>query len=590
MKKKIISAVLVFMMVLGIPSLAFADGADEVNDEELTEHQDNASAEAAQADDEQTIYLKGEGNNNSSFSNWLNVFYVGGSEDIDPGNVSTWHLVYSSNNFGAIISMQLTFTNGEVFYWAPSDGPSLNPGGNNPGWIIVAPAGWEIAYVQGGNNANVSGSFLVTSEGGNPQFNISGYSKGVPLPQTGALDFSGPFYEDYTLITLQKAYQLTFQPYRQKFMQVLFRPTFKRETSSVSGTLVTRLEYDNNTAAAKPINGGTFKNGHTYVEVNVCDAKGENGVDYQIADSSFNANGKKTPAEYNRPIEYYYNVKIDDGKITVSFDDNLISANVGAYAVASLDVASSGNNGNGNNGNNGNGNGNNGNGNGNNGNGNAKGNSSSTTTVQDPDKAFPGNAPSHKKNSVTIDMPANAGKTIYLYVHIDGISWYSSDYKFVGWEEYKVMQLADLFVKTEFVSCKELDEIKICEQTLTRELVGDFKVTVLNSSGDIVYYGDPALVEDLEPGTYTYIVDFDNEGVSYKDLIIGEADVVANDSIPVSFAPVKRNIDPEYTYLPWDYYAEPIFLAPIYLDPYNFPPLYLGSTTDPFGYYAQRIN
>jgi hypothetical protein len=73
--------------------------------------------------------------------------------------------------------MQLTFTNSKVFKWDASMWPSTNNGSNNPGWVIVAPYDWKIAYINSGNN-NESGSFLVTNESGNLNFNISGYHKG----------------------------------------------------------------------------------------------------------------------------------------------------------------------------------------------------------------------------------------------------------------------------------------------------------------------------------------------------------------------------------------------------------------------------
>jgi hypothetical protein len=77
--------------------------------------------------------------------------------------------------------MQVTFTNGEIFEWVPKMGPSVNGGSNNMGWIIIAPCDWEIAYINKGNN-NESGSFVNTTEGGNPQFNISGFNKGTTTP------------------------------------------------------------------------------------------------------------------------------------------------------------------------------------------------------------------------------------------------------------------------------------------------------------------------------------------------------------------------------------------------------------------------
>ncbi|MCL2359952.1 MAG: hypothetical protein FWC74_09415, partial [Candidatus Bathyarchaeota archaeon] len=123
----------------------------------------------------QTIYLKGTG---SDFTEkWKNVFYVGDSKDAS--NPSVWHLVCSANSFSSVTEMQITFTNGVVFKWTPNMGPSTNNAGNNPGWVIVAPAGWEIAYVNNGNN-NKSESFLKTTATGNIQFNISGFHKGTP--------------------------------------------------------------------------------------------------------------------------------------------------------------------------------------------------------------------------------------------------------------------------------------------------------------------------------------------------------------------------------------------------------------------------
>jgi len=135
----------------------------------------------------QTIYLKGSG---SDFKEtWQNVFYLGGAKGAEDPNV--WHLVYTGNNFSDVTSMQLTFTNGEVFNWIPSMGPSVNGGGKNPGWVIVAPYNWAISYVDKGNN-NQSGSFIVTKDTKNVNFNISGYHKGKPdkpKDPSGSLSF-----------------------------------------------------------------------------------------------------------------------------------------------------------------------------------------------------------------------------------------------------------------------------------------------------------------------------------------------------------------------------------------------------------------
>ena len=123
-----------------------------------------------------TIYLKGSGNNFNGDS-WSNLFYLGGAEAYsDP---SVWHLVYSEN-VNNVSAMQLTFTNGEVFNWLPAMGFSRNNGGNNPGWVIVAPPDWELDYIDKGNNQNESGCFVIASDGG--QFNVSGFHKGHGTP------------------------------------------------------------------------------------------------------------------------------------------------------------------------------------------------------------------------------------------------------------------------------------------------------------------------------------------------------------------------------------------------------------------------
>ena len=137
----------------------------------------------------QTVYLKGSGGNFNA-GGWQNLFYLGGAEDEADPNI--WHLVYTGNNFGAVTSMQITFTNGEVFSWTSGMGPSTNGGGNNPGWVILAPADWSIAYVNSGNN-NQSESYLVTEESGNINFNISGFHRGCVEPPKGSLEITKSF-------------------------------------------------------------------------------------------------------------------------------------------------------------------------------------------------------------------------------------------------------------------------------------------------------------------------------------------------------------------------------------------------------------
>ena len=124
-----------------------------------------------------TVYLKGSGVEFNEI--WQNEFVVG---DIEAGSTpSVWHLVYNKN-VNDVTYMQLEFTNGVIWTWEPDMGFSVNGGGNNPGWVIVAPYDWELAYVDRGNN-NESGCYLETKASGNGlNFNISGFTKGAAAP------------------------------------------------------------------------------------------------------------------------------------------------------------------------------------------------------------------------------------------------------------------------------------------------------------------------------------------------------------------------------------------------------------------------
>jgi len=299
----------------------------------------------------QTIYLKATGSKFDG-SSWKNVFKMTEEVGSDP---TVWHLVYTGKEIGSVTSMQLTFTNGEVFNWVPSMGFSTNNSGNNPGWVIIAPYGWQIAYVNSGNN-NASESYLITNEAGNGiGFNVSGYHPGSktpdePDPRFGSLTVQANVLKKYTeltfqpyrqktlqevrQLTLQPVWQKELQPIWQKFVKPYLQPTFKKAaTSSASGTLVTRLEYTSNLASATPVNGGTFGNGMTWLKLTVADL--EDAVPFTIADSSYNSNGKKTPSEYNKPIAYEYYVRVEGENLIVSFDERLISASVTAKIYGS---------------------------------------------------------------------------------------------------------------------------------------------------------------------------------------------------------------------------------------------------------------
>ena len=166
---------LAVIMMLAMASPVFA--ANNGNGNGNGNGNSSTSVAATTATPGATIYLKGSG---SSFSadGWTNTFdmkdYCGAT--YEPGATpSVWHLVASPSPDG-MVSMQITFTNGKVFNWDPIMDYSYNGGKNNPGWVIIAPYDWKIAYVDSGNN-NVSGSFLVATGKVN-NFNISGFTQG----------------------------------------------------------------------------------------------------------------------------------------------------------------------------------------------------------------------------------------------------------------------------------------------------------------------------------------------------------------------------------------------------------------------------
>ncbi|MCL1790492.1 MAG: hypothetical protein FWG40_03895 [Peptococcaceae bacterium] len=169
--------VLVLAMVMLLAFTITASAANGNNGNNGNSGNGNGNGNGSSVATEETVYLKGSG---SSFkeAGWQNVFKIE-ADYAGTATPETWHLVYSGKNFNSITSMQITFTNGEQFEWTPDMGPSVNGGGNNMGWVIVAPYGWEIAYENKGNN-NESESFLKTTEAGNVNFNISGYNPGTP--------------------------------------------------------------------------------------------------------------------------------------------------------------------------------------------------------------------------------------------------------------------------------------------------------------------------------------------------------------------------------------------------------------------------
>ncbi|MDR0782850.1 MAG: hypothetical protein LBE83_03720 [Propionibacteriaceae bacterium] len=492
-----------------------------------------ATATAADGDT-QVIDLKGTG---SSFNeSWNNTFAVGGAENAS--NPSMWHLVYTGNNPADVTEMQLTFADGTVFDWTPALGFSTNNGGNNPGWVILAPAGWEIAS-----------GFLITKDLTQVNFNISGFNKGVPdKPVNGALTFEFDITAQHKEVTTQEVRQKTIQPIWQTTIQRYERPVFYQpKTTYNNNTLVTRLDYSSNLASAVPTNGVTLNNGHTVVAVNIAAASAPEGVSVEIADSSFNANGKKTPAEYNSPIGYSYNVQIANGQVTISFDDSLVSASVGVEASAYNKECK---------------------------------NKNDTNCVG-------ANAPAHFANSVTVDLPKGASDIVYLYVHIESISWLPGGPDFWKFDRWVVDP--NLTVVTEAWVRNEIVDDQLLRTKVTEKMINDGPYTgdlLLEVSGPmgVVYSGAPKDLTDLAPGSYIATLSSPDDAFVAIPVTVT---VESGKTTVVDFGSIVVTGDTEYINAK-AIYVRPIILDRAYLAPIELDVIQLGNDFDAFDPWAIR--
>ena len=305
--------------------------------------------------------------------------------------------------------------------------------------------------------------------------------------------------DEYYTRTADEYYVRPVTEIMQRYAQRYLIPVFEKKLEGAyNDTLVTRLEYDGDTAKAKPINGGAFKNGHTYVAVNVNEASQEGGVNFTIADSSKN-NGKKAPDQYNRPIDYTYNVKIKDGKLTVSFPEDLAYASVGAYVYA--------------------------------------------TAPKDAK-----NTPKHYDGSVTVDLPKNCGDTVYLYTHIEKLGWYDLDEAGKPIYVFKEWRYDDS--RTEYD--KEYTKIDTVygKYALDHTDYGDYKLenTVYGEYGlEDTVYGDYKL-EDTVYGEYvkvnTVYGDYVLEDTVYGNYVL--EDTVYGDYVLENTETIPERIDDDY--------------------------------------------
>jgi hypothetical protein len=407
---------------------------------------------------------------------------------------------------------KFTFTKAEGTTWnlidvADKDDNSLS--------MVVCPECGSTEWVTFSNNSGVP-------DGKNIQMYHPGYDDEDPWKKDTGIEIFVDVVKQHNEITFLPVYEKTIQPVYKKEIQPVYekiiqpvwqktykpfyRPAYEKKVTVGKDTLVTRLAYSDNTSKAIPTNGGTFKNGHTYVAVDVAVASAEGGVWYGIADSSSNSNGKKTPAEYNRPVDYEYNVQIADGKLTISFDDRLISASVGAYVVGKLVTDNKGN--------------------------------------VDADKSFPGNAPKHSLNSFTVDVPENKG-TIYLYFHLEGGSkWFTTgEYEFVGYRWCFDKLISDEWIRDEEtekwlrddeeekwlrddVTEKFLYNKFVSKETVLDDYFVNFNLYIVGENGEVICdneqikNGGTLTFMGLEPGEYTCVLTGDDIEEQVKNITV----------------------------------------------------------------------
>ncbi|MCL2316465.1 MAG: DUF4816 domain-containing protein [Actinomycetia bacterium] len=573
------------------------------------------------------------GSNGFTYAGWnIAKDCSGGATD-----VTIWHLVDSGSNnasnppIATTMVLQFNGSNDNLCVWDASVDPlSTNGGGNNPSWVIITPMGWKLTA--GYLSPYALGIFNVSS-----QVDVRDYQK----PKVGSLTVSAPdAQQSYTLDTYQPYWQKTLQPYWQRVLQPVWQktlqpvwqktlqpywqktyqpvwqrtyqpydaPVYKMDVSTGgTDTLVTRLAYSDNTSSATPTNGGVFKNGHTYVTVDVA-AASAGKITYTIADSSYNSNGKKTPAEYNRPIAYQYYVSIANGKLTISFDDRLISASVGAYLACSVD-------------------------------------------------GFPGNAPKHVTvttgQTASFALPSCSGGKVLLYTHFEGnaLSWYTTGvYKQVGWQvvpsktelvsdvqvDYKLVSdklvrtdtvadkylrtdvVKDAWLRTDVVSDKLAYTTTVSDVLVRSDLVssetkyeayaGDFAVSVADAAGTVVCQGATlsacATVDGLKPGAYTVtLTGSDAVAHSMTVTVLAGTSVAADFTGLVVATGETRTVDLEKIYLDPivlekiyladivrpKIYAAPIVLPKIYADPITLDKKYLADVVLPKTYLADKF-
>jgi len=329
--------------------------------------------------------------------------------------------------------------------------------------------------------------------------------------------------QDFYTRDVQDFYTRDVQDFYTRNVQDFYVPTFEKKiTNNNTGTLVSWVNSGN--PVDGNILGGVLHNGMTYVSVNVADASKDGGINFDIADSSKGNNP-------NADIGYGYNVKIEGNQLIISFDNRLISANVGAVV----------------------------------------------STAQ-----FTGNPTSEVKHTqvgngqtLKIDMPANYGDTIYLFVHFEGgISWYTTgQYEFTGWKlsntvtgDYSLVKTETgeyQYVKTEtgdyqyvktvtgknkYVKTVYGDNVLTNTETTTTtvhddEYAANFDLTVYDENNNSVYAttisnNGQVNISNLAPGTYNCVL----SGAGIENMTMPVV-VTSGETASVSFTTVVNGDD-----------------------------------------------
>ncbi|MFJ7733407.1 hypothetical protein ACIQXF_16165 [Lysinibacillus sp. NPDC097231] len=407
-----------------------------------------------------------------------------------------WHFI-NPDKLGGYANINFIDENGQILEFK-----NVKPYKSNQHFGVVTDYGWKL----------LSAEYFPQEapKKGATQFNLSHTAGKLPevQPAVGSLKVNVDVTKQHEKITYQPVWQKEYQPVWQKKYQPYYAPVYAKDVSS------------DETKTLVSLSDNAFNNGHTYVAVNVAAASAEGGIWYDIADSS----------PQNRPSGYKYNVKIANDKLTISFDDRLIAADVGAYVV---------------------------------------------NNPQD----FPGNAPKHYGNTVTVDMPAGHGDIVYLYFHNqDGIKWFTTGkYEF---KEYR-------WVRTDLVDDNKVRDDLVADYFVRNDTVGNefvkdkydvgFKLVVTDENGNVVYNGvinngGEISFDNLKPGKYTCVLsgdDFDDA----TEIVTVVADGKANVDFNYIVVTDKDYVEKEYLE---KIYLDDIYLDKIYLEDIYLKDIYLG--------------